>query len=153
MTRHTTFRYALRLGDEEAGVRRHAGASRWAYNTLLGIVKVALEAKADGADSRVPWSGFDLINTVNAYKRSPEAGVDEDGNPGLVWRHEVSQQVFEEAAVDLGRGLKAFRDSKRGMREGRRVGFPRFKKKGRSPDSFRLRNKTGRPRDTPKDRT
>lgn len=60
---------------------------------------------------------------------------------GLSWRGEVCQQVFEEAAVDLGEGLKAWSDSRSGKRQGRRVGFPRFKKKTGAVASFRLRNK------------
>jgi putative transposase len=54
----------------------------------------------------------------------------------------VCQQVFEEAAVDLGRGLAAYTASKAGSRRGRRVGFPRFKSKKRAPLSFRVRCKT-----------
>jgi putative transposase len=66
----------------------------------------------------VPWSGFDLINAFNTWKRSEHAGrifvVAPDGTvtkqvTGLIWRHEVSAQVFEEAAVDLGRALVAQR--------------------------------------------
>jgi putative transposase len=60
---------------------------------------------------------------------------------GLTWRHAVSAQVFEEAAVDLGRALSAYRDAKTGMRKGRQVGFLGRKRKGRGRDSFRLRNK------------
>ena len=66
---------------------------------------------------------------------------------GLAWRHEVCAQVFEEAAVDLGRAPAAFSSSKKGARRGGRVGFPQFQKKGRGPESFRLRNRvspTGR---------
>jgi putative transposase len=54
---------------------------------------------------------------------------------GLAWR----DQVFEEAAVDLGKGLKAWSDSRSGKRKGKRVGFP--KKKAGAVPSFRLRNK------------
>ena len=42
---------------------------------------------------------------------------------GLSWRTEVCQQVFEEAAVDLGKGLKAWSDSRSGKRKGKRIGF------------------------------
>lgn len=49
--------------------------------------------------------------------------------------------MFEEAAVDCGRGLKAWSDSRSGKRRGKRVGFPRFKKKTATVPSFRLRNK------------
>jgi putative transposase len=63
---------------------------------------------------------------------------------GLSWRNEVCAQVFEEAAVDLGRALAAFSASKKGTRRGERVGFPHFQKKGQGPESFRLRNKVSR---------
>jgi len=105
---------------------RHAGASRFAFNQCLGLVKTALTARRTDPDVRVPWSGFDLINTFNAWKTTEAAGrvfvVDADGVcrvrvSGLAWRREVCQQVFEEAAVDLGRGLKAFSDSRSGNAE------------------------------------
>ncbi len=60
---------------------------------------------------------------------------------GLPWRTEVCQQVFEEAAIDCGQALKAWSDSRDGERKGRRVGFPQFKRKVGSGQSFRLRNK------------
>jgi putative transposase len=63
---------------------------------------------------------------------------------GLSWRHEVSAQVFEEAAVDLGRAPTAYAQAKSGNGKGRRVGFPKWKRKGRCRDSFRLRNKHSR---------
>jgi putative transposase len=52
--------------------------------------------------------------------------------------------VFEEAAIDLGRNLAAYAQAKIGGHNGRPVGFPRHKRKGRCRDSFRLRNKRGR---------
>jgi putative transposase len=143
MSRHTTFKFCL---DPTVGQRaelvRHAGASRFAFNQCLVTVKAALTAPKAHHDTGVPWTGFDLINSFNAWKRSEDAGrvfsVDAEGTittvvTGLTWRAEVCQQVFEEAAVDLGKGLKAWSDSRRGSRKGKRVGFPRFKKKpGRS---------------------
>jgi putative transposase len=43
--------------------------------------------------------------------------------------------------------LKGWSDSRSGKRKGKRVGFPRFKKKIGAPPAFRLRNKhpKGRP--------
>jgi putative transposase len=107
-------------------------------------------------DTKVPWSGFDLINRFNGWKKTEAAGrtIAVDGGgvaevrvAGLSWRGEVCQQVFEEAAVDLGRALSAWSDSRAGTRKGKRVEFPRFKKKARATPSFRLRNKhtKGRP--------
>ena len=98
----------------------------------------------------MPWTGFDLINAFNAWKKTENAGrvfsVDGDGVAeivvtGLPWRSHVCQQVFEEAAVDCGRALAAWSDSRCGKRKGKRVGFPRFKKKTGAVPSFRLRNR------------
>jgi putative transposase len=94
--------------------------------------------------------GLILINAFSGWKKSEDAGravaVDTNGVAGLVvsglpWRAEVCQQVFEEAAVDCGRALAAWSDSRAGKRKGKRVGFPRFKKKTGATPSFRLRNK------------
>jgi putative transposase len=60
---------------------------------------------------------------------------------GLAWRTEVYQQVFEEAAVDCGRALAAWSDSRAGKSKGKRVGFPKFKKKAGAVPPFRVRNK------------
>jgi putative transposase len=151
--RHTTFRFALAPTPSQRGLlTRHAGASRFAYNQCLQLLTDALEARRTDPRTRVPWSRFDLINAINAWKRSEAAGrifvVAPDGTvtkkvTGLPWRHEVSAQVFEEAAVDLARALSAYAQGKNGEGKGR-VGFPRRKRKGHCRDSFRLRNKTDR---------
>jgi putative transposase len=142
MTRQTTFSFTLDPTPEQrAALGRHVGAARFAFNQCLRLVLNALEAKTQQPEGRVPWSGFDLINAFNAWKRSPEAGLDAEGKPGLVWRDEVCQQVYEEAAVDLGRSLEAFSAWRRGERKGKRPHMPRFKKKQTARRSFRLRNK------------
>jgi putative transposase len=157
MSRHTTFRFCLDPTVEQHDVlARHAGAARFAFNQCLRMVKTALTQRKTGPAIDVPWTGFDLINTFNGWKKTEDAGrvftVDTTGETqiivtGLPWRREVCQQVFEEAAVDCGRALAAWSDSRRGTRKGKRVGFPRFKKKTGAVPSFRLRNKhpKGRP--------
>ncbi len=151
MARHTTFRFCLDPTVEQHEVLcRHAGASRFAFNQCLGMVKTALLQRRRDPDVELPWTGFDLINAFNAWKKTEDAGraisvdacgVAEVAVTGLAWRREVCQQVFEEAAVDLGKGLKAWSDSRSGKRKGKRIGFPRFKKKTGAAPSFRLRNK------------
>ncbi len=157
MSRHTTFRFCLDPTVEQREVlARHAGAARFAFNQCLRIVKAALTQRRADSDTDVPWTGFDLINAFNGWKTTQDAGrvftVGNDGVTeavvtGLPWRAQVRQQVFEEAAVDLGKGLKAWSDSRSGKRQGKRVGFPKFKKKTAATPSFRLRNKhpKGRP--------
>ena len=151
MARHTSFTFtAVADPAVERLFARHAGAARFGYNQCRALVTDALDAKKQDSEVRVPWTRFDLINAFNTWKRSEAAGrvwtVDSSGEAellkaGLVWRHEVCAQVFEEAAVDLSRGLDAWSKSRRGQRKGRQVGFPRRHKKGRCRDSFRLRNK------------
>ncbi|MBN9165929.1 MAG: transposase [Myxococcales bacterium] len=144
--RHTTFHFTLEpTASQVEGLRRHVGAARFAFNQCLRAVVTKLAEKAVkttvGEDARVPWSGFDLINFFNQWKLTADAGVDEDGKPGLAWRTDVCQQVFEEAAVDLGRAFAAFSDGRKGTRRGRPPRFPRFKKKATARASFRMRNK------------
>jgi putative transposase len=149
--RHTTFRFALDpTPAQEQMLAQHAGASRFAYNQCLRFVTDAVTAKRIDPSVTVPWSGYDLINAFNAWKKSEDAGrafvVAADGSickqvTGLSWRHKVPAQVFEEAAVDLGRALSGYWSTRKGTHAGRKVGFPRYKRKGRCPDRFRLRNK------------
>jgi putative transposase len=144
--RHTTFRFALAPTAEQSRMFvRYSGASRFAYNQCLQLVTDALAARKADPSATVPWSGFDLIKAINRWKTSESAGrvfvVAPDGTTtkqvtGLSWRTQISAQVFEEAAVDLGRGLARY-----ALCSGRRVGFPRRKRKGHGRDSFRLRNK------------
>ena len=137
VTRHTTFSFTLQpTREQEELLRRHVGAARFGFNQCLRFVINALEA-----EEKPPWSGFDLINDFNEWKRSERAGVDEDGRVGLSWRFEVVQQVFEEAAVDLGRALQAFSAGRKGERSGKPPGFPQFKKRSEARQSFRIRNK------------
>jgi putative transposase len=151
MSRHTTFRFCLDPTVEHYEVlARHAGASRFAFNQCLRMVKTALTQHKTDPGVEVAWTGFDLINAFNGWKKTEEAGrvftVDGEGVAettvtGLAWRNQVCQQVFEEAAVDLGKGLAAWSDSRSGERAGKRVGFPRFKKKTGDVPAFRLRNR------------
>lgn len=157
MSRHTAFRYRIDpTGEQQVLLARHTGAARFAFNQCLHMVKTALTHRNTDPEHPVPWTRYDLINAFNSWKKTEAAGrvftVDTDGAAeirvtGLAWRHQVCQQVFEEAAVDCGRALAAWSDSRTGKRRRRRVGFPKFKKKHTSTPAFRLRNKyskTGR---------
>ncbi|GMA24846.1 transposase [Luteimicrobium album] len=161
VARHTTFQWVVDPTVEQArALARHEGAARFAFNQGLRLHLDARRASvsrkaadADGDIAAVPWTGFDLINAFNAWKKSEAAGrrflIDAAGQAevevtGLSWRGEVSAQVFEEAVVDLGKALKAWTGSRRGKRAGRAVGHPKFKKKNHERGSFRMRNKTSK---------
>lgn len=156
MSRHTTFRFCLDPTIEQDEVlSRHAGAARFAFNQCLRMVKTALTRQKTDSTIDVPWTEFDLINAFNYWKKTENAGrvftvdaagVAETVVTGLAWRSQVCQQAFEEAAVDCGRALAAWSDSRSGRRRGKRVGFPRFKKKAGGIPSFRLRDKHSKDR-------
>ncbi|CAI7973453.1 transposase [Frankia sp. Hr75.2] len=129
------YRFALDPNDTQlAGLRRHAGASRFSYNWGLARVKAALSQRAaeetygvigDGL-TPVPWTLPALRLAWNAAKREIAP-----------WWDECSKEAFSAGLDQLARALKNFTDSRRRKRKGRRVGFPRFKKRGKARDSFR----------------
>jgi hypothetical protein len=95
--------------------------------SACGWSRMCCQAPTSASDKLVPWSGFDPINAFNSWKKTDAAGrtfaVDTDGVieirvTGLAWRTEVCQQVFEEAAVDCGRALAAWADSRVGNPSG-----------------------------------
>lgn len=151
MPRHTTFKFCLDPSAAQCrDLAQHAGAARFAFNQCLQMVKTGLTQRKLDPNAAVPWTGFDLVNAFNAWKKTEDAGrafvVDTKGLTdivvaGLAWRSTVCQQVFEEAAIDLGRALAAWSDNRSGKRNGRGFGFPQFKKKSAASASFRIRNK------------
>jgi putative transposase len=70
MSRHTTFRFCLDPTVEQQKVlARYAGAARFGFNQSLRLVKTALTQRAIDRTIEVPWTGFDLINAFNAWRR------------------------------------------------------------------------------------
>src|SRR6516225_11095730 len=75
MARHTTFKFCLdpTVAQHEV-LARHAGASRFAFNQCLGMVKTALTRRRRDPDVEVPFTGLDLINPFNAWQKTEAAG-------------------------------------------------------------------------------
>lgn len=118
------YRFALDPAPEqERALRSHAGAARFAWNWGLTRCKERYEAEGK-------WcSAIDLHKLWNAEKKT---------EPALAWWPENSKCVYQEAFRDLDRALRDFIRSKKGQRRGKRLGFPRFKKRGKCRDSFRF---------------
>jgi putative transposase len=111
---------------QEHALRSHAGAARFAWNWGLRKVKERYAAERE-------WYGAaELHKLWNAAKKA---------DPALAWWAENSKCVYQEAFRNLDRALGDFVKSKKGQRKGKRLGFPKYKKKGKARDSFRL---TGR---------
>ena len=127
-------RQALRFAlapncQQRRRLARHAGASRFAYNWGLEREKAALDARQAGATTVPLPSAMSQHKEGNRWKK---------GKDGICWWTEVSKCVPQEAFRDLERGMQAFWESRAHRRPGPKIGFPRFKQKGRCRDSFRL---------------
>jgi putative transposase len=129
------YRFALDPNNmQAAALSRHAGAARFAFNWGLARVKAALAQREaeetygvpDGELTGVPWTLYSLRKEWNQAKGA-----------AAPWWAECSKEAYNAGLDQLARGLKNFTDSRRGRRKGRKAGFPRFKKRGRSRDSFR----------------
>ncbi len=124
MTVVQAYRFALDpTPAQERMLRSHAGAARFAWN--WGLAKCRERYAAE----RKWYSAVDLHKLWNAEKKA---------DPDLAWWAENSKCVYQEAFRNLDRALRDYVKSKKGGRKGRRVGFPRLKKRGKCRDSFRL---------------
>jgi putative transposase len=107
---------------QERAIWSHAGAARFAWNWGLAKCKERYEAEGKW------YSAVDLHKLWNAEKKA---------DPVLGWWGENSKCAYQEAFRDLDRALRDFTAAEKGTRKGRRLGFPRFKKRGKCRDSFR----------------
>ena len=99
------------------------GASRFWYNAGLGEVKNRLDRRAAGEpDVDLPWSYKGLCSVLNAAWRAEQAP----------WQSEVPCGTYMAGFEALGAALRNFTA---GKGSSRRVGFPKFKRKGACQES------------------
>ncbi|MGB8385833.1 MAG: helix-turn-helix domain-containing protein, partial [Dermatophilaceae bacterium] len=153
------YRVALNPNRDQLQVlSRHVGAARWAYNHALAIKvaahrrwrqEVAWATYEHGVDEatartmvtvRVPTKPA-IQKALNAVKGDSRAGVD----GACPWWHEVSTYAFQSAFVDADWAWDNWLVSLKGQRPGRRVRYPKFKKRGRTLDSVRIHHDVKRP--------
>jgi len=122
------YKFALDPTDPQvAGLRRNTGAARFAYNHMLirvSAVKAQRAAEASygvpGSDL-TPWQGWslpDLRRTWNDIKVWVAP-----------WWVECSKEAFNTGLANLSAALGNWHASRTGARKGRRMGWPRPKKK------------------------
>jgi len=141
MAVHQAFRFELDPSTTtRAALSSHVGASRFAYNWGLALVKDRLEARrvlevlamrqgaggikarawADETAGPVPWTLYSMRREWNLVK-----------NEFAPWWQENSKEAYNSGFDALARALKGYFDSRGGARAGKAIGFPSFKKKGR----------------------
>jgi putative transposase len=105
----------------------HCGAARFAFNWGLALVKDRMDARQAGENVNVPWMLPALRREWNEAKGEVAP-----------WWPENSKEAYSSGLDNLSRALKNYWDSSKGRRKGSRVGFPRFKKRGRARDACRF---------------
>ena len=116
------YKFALApAAEQEVFLSSCCGASRFWFNQGLALVKQRLDQRAVGEDVRVPWSYKALCSEFAPLK-----------DEVCPWRSEVVVGSMQAGLEQLGRALQ---DHSRGKARGRRVGFPRFRVKGRCHES------------------
>jgi putative transposase len=131
------YRFALDpTPTQERAFASHAGGARYAFNWGIACIAAALDARAAEKEAgrepttNVP-SHFDLCKRWTAFKDDP--------SNGLHWVGENFSGTYQAALRDAAGAWRAFFDARNGKRQGK-VGRPRFKKKGRSRESFQVHN-------------
>jgi putative transposase len=133
VTRAVVFNLDVSPAQEQL-LTSYAGSRRRAYNWALDEVRANLKTRAaeratgvaeEDLTPSLSWSAFSLNKAFNATK--------EDVAP---WWREVSMHAFRSGIADAAAALKNFSDSKKGIRTGRRVGFPTIKTRNRSIPSI-----------------
>ena len=141
------YRFALDPTPRQARMlASHAGGARFAYNWGNARIIAALDAreaeKADGGEpvTQLP-THFDLCKQWTAWKddhaedpEPPEGGR----RTNTAWVAENFVGSYQAALRDSAKAWSDFFDSRSGKRKGRKLGRPRFKRKGKSRDSFQV---------------
>ena len=124
------YRFALKpTASQDRKLRQHTGAARFAYNHLISQWRDDLHTRIEEKERGVPEdeltpfsfkiSTYDMRNHWNHIKRECAP-----------WYSGVSKEIGEDAARRAHDSIENWLDSKSGKRKGRRMGFPRFHKRG-----------------------
>lgn len=125
------YAFTLDLTQAQAAcVRRQFGGRRKAYNWAVETLKADLDAyRATGTEGGKPT----LYGLRKRWNTAKDAVCASPGT-GVVWWREVSKEAFADGIAGAVDAYWNWQSSRAGKRAGRRMGFPRFKKKGRDRD-------------------
>lgn len=125
------FRFTLDPTEDQArSLARHFGARRKAYNWTVATLKADIEAwRATGIETTKP-SLRALRKRWNAVKND----ICVNAETGAVWWPECSKEAYADGIAGAVGAYWNWQTSRSGERAGKRVGFPRFKRKGRDAD-------------------
>ncbi|WP_206682133.1 RNA-guided endonuclease TnpB family protein [Dietzia sp. CQ4] len=161
------YRFCLDPTDgQRQTLARYAGAARWAFNARLAVLvsghrrylqEVAYTTYTDDVDevgARVLVKARGGVPTMSLAAQSREltamiadhrtrAAADPEAEGA--WLHTINRHAIVAGMRNADRAWSNWQTSHRGERAGARVGYPRFKKKGRTRDAFSLFHDVKRP--------
>jgi len=125
------FRFTLDPTEEQArSLARHFGARRKAYNWTVAALKADIEAwHAKGVDTAKP-----SLRVLRKRWNTVKNDVCVNAATGVVWWPECSKEAYADGIAGAVDAYWNWQQSRAGKRAGKRVGFPRFKRKGRDAD-------------------
>jgi putative transposase len=127
------FSFALDPTPEQAAqIARFFGARRFAFNWTVAQITVDLARYRETGESGTPPSYYGLRKRWNAQKDT----VCVNAQTSDVWWPEISKEVFADGVKGATDAYWRWQKSRSGKISGRRVGFPRFKKRGQDRDRF-----------------
>ncbi|MGB9224241.1 IS607 family element RNA-guided endonuclease TnpB, partial [Mycobacterium sp.] len=125
------FRFTLDPTDDQArSLARHFGARRKAYNWTVATLKADIEAwHAAGVETAKP-----SLRVLRKRWNTVKDDICVNGGTGAVWWPECSKESYADGIAGAVAAYWNWQSSRAGKRPGKRVGFPRFKRKGRDAD-------------------
>jgi putative transposase len=106
-------------------LRSYCGASRYAYNWTIDLVKENLEVRAQERKAGV--TDADLTKSLSWSPWSMTPLWNSEKEEVAPWHHDVTMHAFRSGVTNASVALKNFSESRSGVRHGRPVGFPKFK--------------------------
>lgn len=125
------FRFTLDPTAEQAhALARHFGARRKAYNWTVAQLKADIQAwRATGAQTAKP-----SLRVLRKRWNTVKDEVCVNAETGTVWWPECSKEAYADGIAGAVDAYWNWQQRRAGKRDGKRMGFPRFKKKGRDAD-------------------
>jgi putative transposase len=125
------FRFTLDPTEDQArSLARHFGARRKAYNWTVAALKADIEAwHASGIETEKP-----SLRVLRKRWNTVKDEVCVNAETGQVWWPECSKEAYADGIRGAVDAYWNWQTSRAGKRAGKRVGFPRLKKKGRDAD-------------------
>jgi putative transposase len=125
------FRFTLDPTDDQArSLARHFGARRKAYNWTVAALKADIEAwHANGIETAKP-----SLRVLRKRWNTVKNDVCVNAETGQVWWPECSKEAYADGIAGAVGAYWNWQQSRAGTRAGKRVGFPRFRRRGRDAD-------------------